>query len=193
MIRHASEPTPWVKKPERKNTGFTAVGPHSPGQTAVPIPVPVDKAAVAFLNACSVPLMQIGTLTLLNSPGLRPTLKTHPPSDIAIEDCDILFNAVKARLSLTVGERLVTTPELQRLAISSQVQTSVLECMAALDQLHMTLMNELGRRQHLELEVFDAKAALAQARAELVGIQTAETQYRQRSRVGSRMFPAGNN
>lgn len=167
MIRHASEPTLWVKKPERKNTGFTAVGPHSP-----------DK---------------IGILTLLNSPGLRPQLKIHPSSDIAIEDCDILFTAVKARLSLTVGERFVTAPELQRLAISSQGQTSVLECMAALDQLHMTLMNELGRRQHLELEVFDAKAALAQARAELVATQTAETQYCQRLCVGPWIFPAGNN
>lgn len=124
------------------------------------------------------------TIDELGIDSMATPLAARPPtrlaSGIAIEDCDTLFNAVKTRLHLTVGEWLVTTtPELQRHGTSSRVQTSILECTAALDQLHMTLMNELGRRQHLELEVFSTKAALAQARTELAGTQAAKTQYRQ--------------
>lgn len=48
----------------------------------------------------------------------------------------------------------------------------------ALNQLHHSMANELGRRQHLELEVFDARTALAQAQAELVGTQAGERRAR---------------
>jgi hypothetical protein len=43
----------------------------------------------------------------------------------------------------------------------------LLESVAALDQLHTTLRQELECRMLLEMEVFDAQAALAQACAEL--------------------------
>jgi GGDEF domain-containing protein len=63
-------------------------------------------------------------------------------------------------------------------ALACHVRTSVLECAVALDQLHLSLRQELGRLQRLELEVSDARAALAQARAELAGTQASEREAR---------------
>ncbi len=89
------------------------------------------------------------------------------PADVAIGDLDDLLNAVRAKLRLTVADRLAQIPELLALDAAFAVQTSVLECVAALDQLHLTLSHELARRHELEIEVAEANAALAQARAAL--------------------------
>lgn len=86
--------------------------------------------------------------------------------------------AVCARLRMSVDDlpppadgALPPTP-------TQRARSHVLDCVDALDQLHAELRQELGRRQLLELEVFDAQAALAQARAELAGTQAGERQAR---------------
>lgn len=104
----------------------------------------------------------------------------HQPLDVAIGDLDDLVSAVKARLRLAVDERRIATPEslLQEQTAVGRVRADVLECAAALDHLHATLTHELARRGTLELEVFDAQVELAQARAEIVGIQAGERRAR---------------
>lgn len=97
------------------------------------------------------------------------------PADVAIGDLDDLLGAVKGRLTLTVAEPLTA---LRANDEARHIQASVLDCVAALDQLHMTLRHEFGRRQQLELEAFDARTALAQARAELAGTQAGERRAR---------------
>jgi len=106
----------------------------------------------------------------------------HPPlvelsSDVAFADWDDLFRAVKSRLTLTVGE-LSALSEPQARGTADRIRTSVLECVGALDQLQTTLTHEIGRRQQLELEVFEVQTALALAHAELVGTQAAERHAR---------------
>ncbi|HEY8707983.1 MAG TPA: GGDEF domain-containing protein [Burkholderiaceae bacterium] len=96
--------------------------------------------------------------------------------DIAIEHWDDLFSAVTARLRRVVGERSQRLSEAQGRGADGQVRTGVLECAEALDQLQATLRHELGRRPRLEIEVFDARTALAQARAERVGTRIEEPQ-----------------
>jgi diguanylate cyclase (GGDEF)-like protein len=97
--------------------------------------------------------------------------------DVAAQDWDALLSAVKYRLTLTAGgvasatERLSLTGELR-------LQDTVLDCVIALDRLHLSLRHELERRQQLELDLFDAQSALAQARAELVGTQAGEKRAR---------------
>lgn len=122
--------------------------------------VDVHSDAAVALRACS------------SSPGQAV--------DIAIEDCNDLLSAVTARLRLTVGTCLtsISRPHLQLQNTATRVQANVLECAMALDQLHITLMHEFERRQQLELEVFDAKTALAQSRAELVSTQDGERHAR---------------
>ncbi|HJV96339.1 MAG TPA: GGDEF domain-containing protein [Albitalea sp.] len=51
-----------------------------------------------------------------------------------------------------------------------------------LDPLHSTLEHALGRAERLELELFDARTALAQLRAELVGTQAGERRARHSAR-----------
>lgn len=58
-------------------------------------------------------------------------------ADVAIDDWDDLFDAVKARLRLAVSE--------SRRGTGASFQASVLECAAALDQLHAMMRHELGR------------------------------------------------
>lgn len=71
--------------------------------------------------------------------------RPDPSSDVAIEDWDILLGAVKARLRQTVGECPVAASRARRDDEAGRVQASVLECVAALDQLHATLTHELDR------------------------------------------------
>ena len=113
-----------------------------------------------------------------------PAISTHQglapgaSSDVAMTDWDDLLSAVKSRLRLTVGELLDALPHGQLPDAAHRVQASVLECASALDQLQLTLTHELHRRQLLELEVFEAQAALTQARAELSATQADELRAR---------------
>lgn len=100
--------------------------------------------------------------TLANTPSSLST------SDIAIEDCALLFIAAKARLGRTIEEclTLTTTPPVDGRA--TWLHASVLECIVALDQLHTTLTNEISRRQRQEFKISDVQSARAQVRVELV-------------------------
>lgn len=101
---------------------------------------------------------------LASSSALRPELTP----DIAIDDCAVLLDAVMARLRRAMGERADPTPEAPAHGLASAAVTSSMrECVDALDTLHATLTHELGRRQRLEMELLEAKTALARARAEL--------------------------
>lgn len=108
---------------------------------------------------------------------IAPVRQTPPEltSDVAIADWEDLLNAVKERLRLTVGEWLVSAPEPRVHVRAGWVQASVLECVAALDQLQNTVANELARHQLLKPELDAATIALAQTRAELVAIREPAT------------------
>lgn len=111
---------------------------------------------------------------LLQGNGARPAKSP----DIRLCDWNDLFAAVKARLRALVGERVTVRTVLSAPVRASQVQAGVLECVAALDQLHATLVQELARSGALELQLFDAQSALASARAELAGTQDEERKAR---------------
>lgn len=102
---------------------------------------------------------------------LRPARRQGLPQDIAIGDWDELLSAVKARLERIVGEPPDTGLEPPLHDAAGGARSSVLECVAALDQLQTTLTHELGRCLQLDQQVFDVQTALAQARAELRGTQ----------------------
>lgn len=126
-------------------------------RTAPTFPSKVDRSARASHSVATIDAPQ--------------GLATGTSSDVAMGDWDDLLSAVKSRLRLTVGELLATLPEGKVPDAAHRVQASVLECVTALDQLQLTLRHELGRRQLLELEVFEAQTALTQVRAELCAVQ----------------------
>lgn len=108
----------------------------------------------------------------------------NPPaasSDVAIIDWEELLSAVKSRLRSTVGELLAVLPEHQLPDAAHRVQASVLECVSALDQLHLTLSHELARRQQLEREVIETQAVLAGARHQLIATRAGEQHARHRA------------
>lgn len=85
------------------------------------------------------------------------------PLGIAVDDWDLMFRAVEERLRKAVGERLVAIAGLQAQDAACPIQAIVLDCVSALDLLHMALNQERGQRLRLELEVAGAQAALARA------------------------------
>ncbi|WP_156466802.1 GGDEF domain-containing protein [Methylibium sp. Root1272] len=98
---------------------------------------------------------------------------THHSLPIPAEDWDALFNTVKDRLTWSA------TPEaLQMPGPALRVRTGVLECVEALDQLHHLLGIERKGRQELEHSLQEARAMLAQVRAELICAQGGEEQAR---------------
>jgi hypothetical protein len=84
-------------------------------------------------------------------------------------DLDALFSAVTARLrgiALGAGEPAESPVN----DANDRVRTVVLECVSALDQLHVMLAHEVERRERLELFVDETQAALAHAPPELVAV-----------------------
>jgi hypothetical protein len=68
---------------------------------------------------------------------------------VAISDWDLMFDAVRTRLTRTVGERPGERPGEQPVAPqlpASLVQAVVLDCVRALDQLHTALAQERSQR-----------------------------------------------
>ena len=98
----------------------------------------------------TVPCIRPEADSLAHAAPPRQAMLLGLPADVAIGDWDVLLSAVKARLRLTVGELQAATPEPRAQDAASRVRAQVLECVAALDQLHITLTNELGRCQQLE-------------------------------------------
>lgn len=94
-----------------------------------------------------------------------------PSSDVMIDDWDDLFSAVQARLRSTVAELPAALPEAGGPSSGDRLRASVLECVAALDQLRSTATHELGRRQRVVFDLVAARTALAQVRAELDGLR----------------------
>ena len=86
-------------------------------------------------------------------------------ADVAIDDWNDLFSAVRTRLELMAGTLPATAPGNDGVF---RVRTGVLECVEALGQLHEMLGHERERRDRLELEIFDLRTALALALSELV-------------------------
>lgn len=76
--------------------------------------------------------------------------------DLSVDEWDLLFDAVRERLRLSVGERPTAQSGAQAHDPVDRIQASVLECVQALDQLHGLLRQRRGRRQQLEMDGFDA-------------------------------------
>lgn len=68
------------------------------------------------------------------------------PLEIAIEDWNVLFRAVEARLLLSVGDKLASVPKSRAGEAADLVQSTVLECVTALHQLHLALTQERDQR-----------------------------------------------
>lgn len=68
------------------------------------------------------------------------------PLEIAIKDWDVLFRAVEARLLLSVGNKLASVPQPRAGDAADLVQSTVLECVTALHQLHIALGQERDQR-----------------------------------------------
>jgi hypothetical protein len=88
--------------------------------------------------------------------GAQPHTRTHAPGawpasgeSIAIDDWNLMFEAVRTRLIHTVGAGLGKLPDVPLHSAelpASLVQAGVLECVQALDQLHAALELERRRR-----------------------------------------------
>ena len=112
---------------------------------------------------------------------LLPPASTAAASvpELWLSDWNDLLDAVKQRLRQSVQESVQGHHLSPPGSPLERTGACVVECVAALDQLHSSVRQELGRRQRLELELFELKAALASARAELAGTQAGERHARQ--------------
>src|SRR5487761_2595213 len=82
-----------------------------------------------------------------------------PPAasaDVAIGDWDVLFRAVTDRLRATAGALSVAASDPAARDAPGRSQADVLECVAALEQLHLTLTHELDRCRSRTLDALPA-------------------------------------
>lgn len=98
--------------------------------------------------------------------------------DVALGDWNVLLSAVRERLRGIAAEHAPSPSGRQVQGPAAHFPAAVLDCAAALDQLHTTLMHEIGRRRRLELDFFDARMALQRVRHELASTRVDEQQAR---------------
>lgn len=142
--------------------------------------LPVGRAKALDVPSARVNLPEIfddAKLALLASPPAADAL-TDASTDVAISDWNDLLCAVKVRLTQIVRHPPAVSHDTLLLDQANWVQAGVLDCVAALDQLHSTLTHELSRCRKVEREAFEARIALAQARADLIGTQAGERRVR---------------
>lgn len=101
--------------------------------------------------------------------GARGETMSQAAAIIVLGDLDALFSAVTARLRGIVHGAGESTAAPVNDA-SDRVRTVVLECVSALDQLHVMLAHEVERRERLEQIVVEAQAVLAYAPPEIVAV-----------------------
>lgn len=94
------------------------------------------------------------------------------------QDWDRLLDAVKTKLWQLATDLPQTLTGTRRRTVTTRLRESVLECVAALDELHATRTDDSLRRRRLELEVSESLAALAQANAELIESRADERRAR---------------
>lgn len=156
----------------------------------------------AFLPVASAPALDIvpqreGMPQLFDDSKLA--LLAMPPAadlknDVAIGDWSDMIGAVTDRLTLIVRDTpaAATATELQLRDRCEWVQTGVLECVSALDQLHSTLAHELARCRQVERDAFEARIALAKEREALFGSRAGERRARHLAlRGGVHLQPNG--
>lgn len=89
--------------------------------------------------------------------------ETRQPGSIPPEDWDLLFDAVAWRLLQSARD-----------AMAAPARAAVEDCVKSLELLHVALVQERGNLCRIELELLQARAALAAAQAELVNSQRGE-------------------
>jgi hypothetical protein len=106
----------------------------TPEPPAGPLPLPNDHGAAEASQG-------------IHIAGLES--QAVPRLSIPVDDWDVMFDAVRARLIRTVGERLGELPDVPQHSAelsASLVQAVVLDCVNALDQLHAALTQERSQR-----------------------------------------------
>ena len=126
--------------------------------------------ASAGLNAAARPGVSAEPLRQPTQPAQPRSAMRLPAADVSVPEWDILFDAVGARLTSMAGASPAHT-----------LRVGLRECVEAMDRLHLSVAHERQRHRQLELELFDARAALAQARVELVGSRSEAQHARRRS------------
>ncbi len=92
---------------------------------------------------------------------------------LAAADLDNLLHAVADRLKIAVAQRQISPFEFS--ASIERIGATVLECVAVLEQLRST---EIDQRQRLEFDLLQAQLDLVQARTDLAGTQAGERRAR---------------
>lgn len=93
----------------------------------------------------------------------EPTQDARLKLDVATEDCTDLLYAVSERLRSTADDDFAPTFLGYLHKQAQPTHTSILECVAALEQIRKTLAYEMTKRKSLELELHALRAELRQS------------------------------
>ena len=101
---------------------------------------------------------------------------------LASGDLDILFHAVQARMTQTVGDDFAAACVMQGHEGNARIRSTVLECLADMGQLHSMVNHEVGRRRQLEAQLRDLQVVLAGVQTELSTSRADEFEARRQAR-----------
>ena len=134
MFESPSTPKPKVKSLEQQQSDFTSEGSPPPGKVAASEPAMPDEP-------------------------VAKALESSFSQDVAMADWSELFHAIKTRLKSAASVVPAAPPGAPGNMGTAELRDVVLECVAALNNLHCTLDHELARYQSQGLQRFDAPSS----------------------------------
>jgi diguanylate cyclase len=99
-----------------------------------------------------------------------------PPALGACTDWDAQWIAVTTQLRLIVGQQVADSDDPLVMDMARRVQTGVLACVTALEQLRGLLLREIGRYSQLERQTRETQATLTDAQQALAALRSAVQQ-----------------
>jgi hypothetical protein len=110
-------------------------------------------------------------MTLRTVPTMQVrTLPACTATDVAVDDWDVLFRAVIARLRLTAAAQPSGTHDEHAPEAARRLRADVLEGAAALEQLHDTMSQHLARQRLLERDFDELRAEFTVLRRRFIDL-----------------------
>jgi len=105
-----------------------------------------DEALAAFAQQLAGIKHHFADADRQNAPALYGVAMPRPQKVISLDDWGLLLDAVKARLRQVAGQPLAREGD----GALTALRTGVLECVDALDQLHLVLGHALSQRERID-------------------------------------------
>ncbi len=140
---------------------------------------PFGAGTGAYANVLFLAPLGAATPSERRAPVVSP-VEARAREALPRDEWDTLYEAVEVRLIDIAAHAVAANEDEGRQQVQGSTHANVLECVAALQQLHATLVRERTRRVEMEDQLLALHGALARAEVDLIGTEARALRARHR-------------